>query len=98
MTSPCNEIDSLHVTSHFGHFHIRVTSPCNGSIDPLHVTSHFGNVRIRPFDRRYVVGQKCTAVIERKALIVSLFTNTSDYSSETTIFVRYKHIDLSLLE
>ena len=43
-----------------------------------------------------VEGQKCIAVIERKELIISLFTNASDYSSETAIFVRYKHIDLSM--
>ena len=40
--------------------------------------------------------RNCITVIERKALIVSLLTNGSDYSSETTIFVRYKHIDLSM--
>ena len=36
------------------------------------------------------------AVIERKAQIVSLLTNVSDYSSETTKVIRYKHIDLSM--
>ena len=51
---------------------------------------------MRLFGHRHVRGQKCIAVIERKALIISLLTNTSDYSSETTIFVRYKHIDLSM--
>ena len=35
-------------------------------------------------------------VLREKGAIVSLFTNASDYSSETTIFVRYKHIDLSV--
>ena len=66
------------------------------SIDPLHgdVTSRY--FCIRPFSLYHVGGQKCIAVIERKALIVSLLTNASDYSSETTIFVRYKHIDLSM--
>ena len=52
-------------------------------IDPLHVTSRFGHFHIRPFGRRHVGGQKCMAVIERKALIVSLFTNASDYSNKT---------------
>ena len=51
-------------------------------------------LNIRLFGHHHVGGQKCIAVIERKALIVSLFTNASDYSSETTLFVRYKHIDL----
>ena len=63
---------------------------------PLHGDVTFGYFRIRPFDRRHGGGQKCITVIERKALIVSLLTNASDYSSETTIFVRYKHIDLSM--
>ena len=53
------------------------------TIDPLHVTSHFGHFCIRPFGRRHVGGQKCIVVIERKALNVSLFTNTSDYSNKT---------------
>ena len=66
------------------------------SVDPLHGDVTFGHFRIRPFGHRHVGGQKCIAVIERKALIVSLLTNASDYSSETTIFVRYKHIDLSM--
>ena len=52
-------------------------------IDPLHVTSHFGHFCIRPFGHRHVEGQKCIAVIERKALNVSLFTNASDYSNKT---------------
>ena len=52
---------------------------------PLYSDVTFGHFRIRPFGRRHVGGQKCIAVIEKKALIVSLFTNTSDYSSETTI-------------
>ena len=48
-------------------------------------TSHFGHFRIHPFGRRHVGGQKCIAVIERKALNVSLFTNASasDYSNNT---------------
>ena len=62
----------------------------------LHSDVTLGHFRIRPFGRCSVGGQKCIAVIERKTLIVSLFTNASDYSSETTIFVRYKHIDLSV--
>ena len=49
------------------------------AIDLLHVMSHFGHFRICPFGCRYVGGQKCIAVIERKELNVSLFTNTSDY-------------------
>ena len=47
-----------------------------------------GHLRIRPFGRAAAM---LGAVIERKALNVSLLTNASDYSSETTIFVRYKH-------
>ena len=66
------------------------------AIDPLHGDVTFGYFRIRPFDRHYGGGQKCITVIERKALIISLLTNASDYSSKTTIFVRYKHIDLSM--
>ena len=66
------------------------------TIDPLHGDVTFGHFCIHPFGCRHVGGQKCIAVIERKVLIVSLFTNASDYSSETTIFVRYKHIDLSM--
>ena len=53
------------------------------SIDPLHVTSHFGHFCIHPFGCCHVGGQKCIAVIERKALNVSLFTNASDYSNKT---------------
>ena len=41
-------------------------------------------------------GSELVEMIERKALIVSLFTNANDYSSETTISVRYKHMDLSM--
>ena len=63
---------------------------------PLHGDITFGHFRMRPFGRSLVGSQKCIAMIERKALIVLLFTNASDYSSETTIFVRYKHIDLSM--
>ena len=63
-------------------------------IDPLHGDVTLRHFRIRPFGRRHGGGQKCITVIERKALIVSFVTNASDYSSETTIFVRYKHIDL----
>ena len=62
----------------------------------LHGDVTFEHFCIHLFGRCRVGGQKCIAVIERKALIVSLFTNASDYSSETTIFVRYKHIDLSM--
>ena len=62
----------------------------------LHGDVTFGHFRIRLFGRCHVGGQKCIAVIERKVLIISLFTNASDNSSETTIFVRYKHIDLSV--
>ena len=53
------------------------------TIDPLHVTSRFWHFRIHLFGRRCVGGQKCIAVIERKALNVSLFTNASDYSNKT---------------
>ena len=66
------------------------------SIDPLHGDITFGHFRIRLFGCHLVGGQKCIAVIERKTLIVSLLTNASDYSNKTTIFVRYKHIDLSM--
>ena len=66
------------------------------TIDPLHGDVTFGHFRIHPFGRRHVGGQKCIAVIEKNALIVSLFTSTSDYYSKTTIFVQYKHIDLSM--
>ena len=66
------------------------------SIDLLYSDVTFGHFRIYPFDHRHVEGQKCIAVIERKELIVSLFTNVSDYSSKTTTIVRYKHIDLSM--
>ena len=38
----------------------------------------------------------CSEKGNRKALIVALLTITSDYSSESTIFVRYKHISLSM--
>ena len=61
-------------------------------LDPLHGDVTFGYFRICPFGCRLAGGQKCIAVIERKALIVSLLTNASDYSIKTTIFVRYKHI------
>ena len=67
----------------------------SGSIDPLHGDVMFGHFRIRPFGRRVAGGQKCIAVIERKALIISLLTNASDYSNKTTILVRYKHIDVT---
>ena len=66
-------------------------------IDPLHVMSHFGHFHIRPFGRRHVGGQKCIAVIERKALNVSLFTNASDYSNKIRlawkvyVLVSYKY-------
>ena len=63
--------------------HKSVQLPYGGSIDPLHVTSRFWHFRIRPFGRRHVGGQKCIAVIEKKALNVSLFTNASDYSNKT---------------
>ena len=53
------------------------------SIDPLHVTSHFGHFCIRLFGCRHVGCQKCIAVIEKKALNISLFTNVSDYSNKT---------------
>ena len=56
--------------------------------DPLHGDVTFGHFRIRV--------RLAAAMIERKALIVSLLTNASDYSSETTISVRYKHIELSM--
>ena len=65
-------------------------------IDPLHGDVTFGHFRIHPFGRHHVGGQKCIAVTERKALIVSLLTITNDCSSKTTIFVRYKHINLSM--
>ena len=58
-------------------------------IDPLHSDVTIRHFRICLFGRRYVGGQKCITVIERKALIASLLTNASDYSSKTTIFVRY---------
>ena len=51
-------------------------------IDPLHVTSRFGHFRIHLFGRRHVGGRKCIAVIERKTLNASLFTNASDYSNK----------------
>ena len=38
------------------------------SIDPLHVASYFEHFHIRPFGCCHVRGQKCIAVIERKAL------------------------------
>ena len=42
---------------------------------------------MHPFGRHAMLhdagGQKCIAVIERKALNVSLFTNASDYSNKT---------------
>ena len=66
------------------------------AIDPLHGDVTFGYFRIRPFGCRLVGGQQCIAVIERKALIISLLTNASDYSNKTAIFVRYKHIDLAM--
>ena len=59
------------------------------------VTSHW-TLPYTSIACRHVEGQKCTVVIERKAPIGLLLTNASDYSSETTIFVRYKHIDLSM--
>ena len=62
----------------------------------MHSDVTFGHFSICPFGCRHVGGQKCIVVIERKALNISLFTNASNYSSETTIFVRYKHIDLSM--
>ena len=62
----------------------------------MHGDVTFGYFRIRTFSLRHVGRMKCIAVIERKELIVSLLTNASDYSSETTIFVRYKYIDLSM--
>ena len=45
------------------------------------MTSHFGHFRIRPFG--LLGGQKYIAVIERKVLNVSLFTNASDYPNKT---------------
>ena len=57
--------------------------PHSQGIDPLHSEVTFGHFRIRLFGRRFVGGQKCIAVIERKALNISLFTNTSDYSNKT---------------
>ena len=61
----------------------RNTDPCSNKIvinkkKTLHGDVTFGHFRIRPFGRCRVGGQKCIAVIERKALIVSLFTNASD--------------------
>ena len=53
------------------------------AIDPLHATSHFGHFCIRPFGCCHVGGQKCIVVIEKKALNISLFTNTSEYSNKT---------------
>ena len=53
--------------------------------------SQWHHIQTLPYTSVYlrnVGSQKCTKVIERKALIVSLLTNASDYSSETTIFVR----------
>ena len=38
------------------------------------------------FDDSHFKGQKSTAVIERKVLIVSLFTNASDYSNKACIY------------
>ena len=59
-------------------------------IDPLHgdVTFGYFHIHVRPFDHRHGGGQKCITVIERKALIVSLLTNASDYSSKTTIICK----------
>ena len=78
------------------YYQLQVLYTSLSSIDPLHGDVTFGHFRIRPFGRRLVGGQQCIAVIERKALIVSLLTNASDYSNKTTIFVRYKHIDLAM--
>ena len=64
------------------------------SVGPLHGDVTFGHFCICLFGHRHVGGQKCIVVIERKVLIISLLTNASDYFSKTTIFVRYKHIDL----
>ena len=69
---------------------------CCTAIDLLHGDVTFGYFCIRLFSLRHVGRLKCITVIKRKALLVSLFTNASDYSSETTKFVRYKHIDLSM--
>ena len=44
---------------------------------------HVLGTTICPFGRHHVGGQKCIAVIERKVLNVSLFTNASDYSNRT---------------
>ena len=52
---------------------------CVKRIDPLHGDVTFRYFRIRPFILHHVGGQKCITVIERKALIVSLLTNASDY-------------------
>ena len=60
-------------------------SCCWQIIDPLHGDVTFGHFRIRPFGHRHVGGQKCIAVTDRKALIVSLLTYASDYSNKTTI-------------
>ena len=58
------------------------------SIDPLHVTSHSGHIRILLYGGHHFGGQKCIAVIERKVLIILLFTNTSDYSNKTCIYMQ----------
>ena len=54
---------------------------------PIACDVTFGHFRIRLFGRRAMLcdagGQKCIAVIERKALNISLFTNASDYSNKT---------------
>ena len=50
---------------------------------PIACDVTFGHFCIRPFGRRHVGGQKGIAVMERKALIISLFTNASNYSNKT---------------
>ena len=85
--NPDYKCENHHVNSTAG-----VLLPCQVNIDPLHSDITLEHFRTCPFGSRHVGDQKCIAVIERKTLIVSLLTNAGDYSSETTIFVRYKHI------
>ena len=60
---------------------------CIYTCRPIACDITFGHFRIRPFGHRAMLcdagGQKCIAVIERKALNLSLFTNASDYSNKT---------------
>ena len=52
---------------------------------PIAWWHHIWTLLYMLFARHCVGGQKCIAMIERKALIKSLFTNASDYSREAII-------------